>query len=166
VLLGARRAAGGAPFAWQAAIEQTDRHPGPQRLSFREPVHRSLQPERNLLGRSLAPPLPSRRRRELLKRPPKAHDTWFRPAACCGPLVSVRPTGRDMSQHTPMEAALGASVETRLPQGRHASQWRRLLTEVRCDGTRAQANQAREAGGSDSHCAVVARRRIVAKPEE
>ncbi len=68
-----------APFAWQAAIEQTGSDTPARSVWFCEPVHLSLQPERTVLGPSCC------------KRPPTAHDTLVstcglpRAAGICSP---------------------------------------------------------------------------------
>ena len=73
-----------------------------------------------------------------------------RVAVVCSVLLETWSDGKSPSSFprtTPLPAALGASVEARLPQGKHASQWRRLLTEVQMRWHASQANQAREARG-------------------
>jgi hypothetical protein len=139
-----------APFAWQAAIEQTGSDAPARSVWFCEPVHLSLQPERTVLGPIAAPPLTESESRELLQEAADSARYFgfdLRPAA--GRWYLFADPAWDLST-TPLEAALGASVETRLPQGRHASQWRRLLTEVQMRWHASQANQAREARGDQT----------------
>jgi len=139
-----------APFAWQAAIGTTGSNAPAASVWFCEPVHLSLQPERTVLSPIAAPALTDSESHELLQ---EAAD-------------SARHAGLDLRlgagrwylfadpawnlRTTPLEAALGASVETRLPQGKHASQWRRLLNEIQMRWYASPTNRAREARGEQT----------------
>jgi hypothetical protein len=112
---------------------------------FCDPVHLQLQPDRALLSPLDAPPLGEAEARALFDEAAdsaRGHGAELRQAAGRWYLF---PAERWDLQATPLEAALGASVQTRLPQGRHGARWRRLLNEIQMRWHASPVNREREA---------------------
>jgi hypothetical protein len=135
-----------APYAWRSdGGQSTDAG-----VWFCEPVHLRLEPERTVLTRIEAPPLNEEESGELFAEAADSARTYvgeLRRAASrwyllADPMWSLRTT--------PLEAALGASIEPRLPQGEHAFQWRRLLNEVQMRWHASRINREREARGQQA----------------
>jgi hypothetical protein len=135
-----------APYAWRAHGGQaTDAG-----VWFCEPVHLRLEPERTVLTRIEAPPLNEAESADLFAEAAdsaRAYVAELRRAASRWYLLA-EPTWS--LRTTPLEAALGASVEPRLPQGEHAIQWRRLLNEVQMRWHASRINREREARGQQA----------------
>jgi hypothetical protein len=139
-----------APFAWREAIGQAATDASVAGVWFCEPVHLSLQPERTVLAPIAAPALTEPESRELLGEAADSAQAFganLRLAA--GRWYLLTDQVWDL-RTTPLEAALGASIETRLPQGAHASQWRRLFNEVQMRWHASPVNRAREARGEQA----------------
>lgn len=120
-----------APFAWQA--DQGAQ--APDELAARtvwlcEPVHLSLQPERSVLTLIDAPPLGAAEVDQLFEEAvegARGHGAELRRA---GAHWYLFPEHSWNIRTTALQAAIGASVEARLPEGPDALAWRRLLNEV------------------------------------
>ena len=134
-----------AAYSWRTAHRQQEPDAASGDIWFCEPVHLSLQPERTVLGPIDAPPLNAQEANELFEEAADSarnHGSALQQAA--GRWYLFPAEAWDV-RTTPLPAALGASVEARLPQGRHASQWRRLLTEVQMRWHASRVNHEREA---------------------
>jgi hypothetical protein len=139
-----------APYSWQAAAGGDPAALAPGAVWLCEPVHFSLQPERTVLAPIDAPPLTDAESRELFDQ---AADS----ARSCGAELRLAAPGWYLFtdppwdlQTTALQAALGASIEARLPQGRQASQWRRLLNDVQMRWHASRANRERERRGQQA----------------
>jgi hypothetical protein len=134
-----------AAYSWRAAGGQHGANTAGDDIWFCEPVHLSLQPERTVLAPIDTPPLNAQEADELFEEAADSarnQGTTLRQAA--GRWYLFPAEAWDL-RTTPLPAALGASVEARLPQGKHASQWRRLLTEVQMRWHASRINREREA---------------------
>jgi hypothetical protein len=114
---------------------------------FCDPVHLSLQPERTVLAPIEGPALTEEESRELFAEAADAareHDCSLREVAGRWYLW---PQERWELRTMPLESVLGASIESRLPQGTHASRWRRLLNEVQMRWHTTRVNEHRASRG-------------------
>jgi len=139
-----------APYAWRAAgtgpIDAGD--PAPERQTwFCDPVHFVLGPERTVLAPIDQPTLEPHEAEALLRAADEAaldvgariesrHGRWF--------LHTPEPW---LIKAPPLDAAMGASVESRLPRGSAAARWRRLLNDVQMRWHASAVNQARAERG-------------------
>jgi hypothetical protein len=136
-----------AAYSWRQMSGPHDRDSPPSDVWFCEPVHFSLAPERTVLAPIDAPLLTEAESRELLDEAADSarnHGAVLRQAAGRWYLFPDEPW--DL-RTTPLQAALGASVEARLPQGRQALHWRRLLNEVQMRWHANRVNWERERQG-------------------
>jgi hypothetical protein len=104
----------------------------------------SLEPERTVLAPIDEPRLTEAENRELFDEATdsaREHGAVLRQAGGRWYLFPGEPWEL---RTTPLQAALGASVEARLPQGKHASHWRRLLNEVQMRWHVNRVNRDRE----------------------
>ncbi len=117
---------------------------------FCDPVHLRLEPERSVLSPIEAPPLSEPEAAELFDEAADAargHGAELRRAGGHWYLLTD-PPWRLLT--TALQAALGASVEHRLPQGEHAGRWRRLLNEVQMRWHTSRTNRERDAHGQQA----------------
>jgi hypothetical protein len=117
---------------------------------FCDPVHLSLEPERTVLSPIEAPALSEEEAAELFDEAAdaaRALGAELRRAGAHWYLLTDPPWSLDT---TALQAALGASVEHRLPQGQHAARWRRLLNEVQMRWHTSRTNRARDAQGQQA----------------
>jgi len=134
-----------APYSWRVASDPMGSHRFAGEIWFCDPVHLSLEPERTVLTPIDAPPLTGADSGELFNEAvdcARNHGAVLRQAAGRWYLFPDEPWSL---QTVPLQTALGASVETRLPQGQHASHWRRLLNEIQMRWHMSRVNQEREA---------------------
>jgi len=139
-----------APYAWNANAGVAEPPAEPGQIWFCEPVHLVLRPERTVLSPIDRPGLDELEVRSLLE---DAADS----AREAGADLQVRhgrwylrvPQGWDL-QARPLQAVLGASVETRMPTGAGASHWRRLLNEIQMRWYVNAVNTARESRGQQT----------------
>jgi hypothetical protein len=134
-----------AAYAWREAGGPQAHDEAPCDVWFCEPVHLSLEPERTVLAPIDAPPLTEAESRELFDEASdsaRGHGAVLRQAGGRWYLFPLEPWELET---TPLQAALGASVEARLPKGKHASNWRRLLNEVQMRWHVNRVNRDREA---------------------
>jgi hypothetical protein len=136
-----------APYAWEHLVGEEPRERRDGQLWFCDPVHLSLQPQRTTLSPIDRPRLRASEIEEL------------RTLAC----DSVRPIGGELHIHddrwflwiptrwelsaVPLQAVLGASVQTRLPSGADARAWRRLLNEIQMRWHSSETNRQRDRHG-------------------
>jgi hypothetical protein len=133
-----------AAYAWREAGGPQASDSSGRDIWFCEPVHLSLEPERTVLAPIDTPPLTEAESRQLFDEAAdsaREHGAVLRQAAGRWYLFPDEPW--DL-RTTPLQAALGASVEARLPQGKHASHWRRLLNEVQMRWHVNRVNRDRE----------------------
>jgi len=144
------RAPACAPYSWRAAGGQDGSDAPAGDIWFCDPVHLSLEPERTVLAPIDSPPLTDTEARELFDEAAdsaRSHGAELRRAANGWYLFMDPPWEL---QTTALQAAVGASVEARLPQGRHATQWRRLLNEVQMRWHASRVSREREARGQQA----------------
>ena len=136
-----------AAFAWQAA-QGTDLS-GAQAgdVWFCEPVHLSLEPERTVLVPIDAPPLTEQETHELFDAAAASARDLGAQLRRAGGRWYLFPQAAWELRTTALQAALGASIEARLPQGRNAAQWRRLMNEVQMSWHASRVNREREERG-------------------
>jgi len=140
----------GAAYAWRQAASSPVNDSSAGDVWFCEPVHLSLEPERTVLAPVDAPRLTDAESRELFDEAAdsaREHGADLRQAGGRWYLFPREPWEL---RTTPLQAALGASVETRLPQGKHASHWRRLLNEVQMRWHLNRVNRDRETQGQQT----------------
>ena len=133
-----------AAYSWREASREHGHDCSPRDVWFCEPVHLSLEPERTVLAPIDTPPLSEAESRALFDETADSaryHGAVLRQAAGRWYLFPAEPWEL---RTTPLQAALGASVEARLPQGKHASHWRRLLNEVQMRWHANRVNRERE----------------------
>ncbi|HEX4599495.1 MAG TPA: hypothetical protein VH278_17025 [Burkholderiaceae bacterium] len=136
-----------AAYSWRAVSGEGGSQAYESDVWFCDPVHLSLEPERTVLSAIDAPALAEAENRELFNEAAdaaKEHAAVLREAAGRWYLFPREPWAlRTM----PLQAALGASIEARLPQGAHASHWRRLLNEVQMRWHASRVNRERDSRG-------------------
>jgi hypothetical protein len=133
-----------AAYAWREAGGPQAHDEAGCDVWFCEPVHLSLEPERTVLAPIDAPRLTEAESRQLFDEAAdsaREHGAALRQAGGRWYLFPGEPWEL---RTTPLQAALGASVEARLPQGKHASHWRRLLNEVQMRWHVNRVNRDRE----------------------
>jgi len=138
-----------AAFAWRAAGGPIDANAPGASTWFCDPVHLSLEPERTVLV-PIDPPLADPESRALFDEAAdgaRNHGAELRRAGAHWYLFTQ--PAWDL-RTTALPAALGASVEARLPQGPQASQWRRLLNEVQMRWHASRVSREREARGQQA----------------
>jgi len=136
-----------APYAWRATAGPDEPGASAAQAWFCEPVHLSLEPERTVLSAIDAPALTEAESGALFQEAAdsaRSHGATLRQAAGRWYLFPAEPWNLWC---TPLQAALGASVETRLPQGEHLARWRRLLNEVQMRWHAHQVNRQRAERG-------------------
>lgn len=137
----ARAATGGAPYALAAL---GGRAGGEETVWYADPIHLELARD-GLIALPLVPPPTDEESAALLAaanaiavsagaRFERAGDRWFMRA----------PSGWHLDT-APVEAVWGASLHDRLPAGRDAAQWNRLLNEIQMAWHAHPVNAAREA---------------------
>jgi hypothetical protein len=134
-----------APYAWQAASGEPPAEVTDREVWFCEPVHLSLEPERTVLAPIDTPALSEQELGELFASAAdsaREHDAELRQADGRWYLF---PAQAWQLQTTALAAALGASIEARLPQGPLARQWRRLLNDVQMRWHANAINRRRDA---------------------
>jgi hypothetical protein len=136
-----------AAYSWRAVNGQSGSETAEQDVWFCDPVHLSLEPERTVLSAIDAPALSEAENRELFNQAADAaneHGAVLRQGAGRWYLFPREPWAlRTM----PLQAVLGASIETRLPQGAQAALWRRLLNDVQMRWHASGVNRERESRG-------------------
>jgi hypothetical protein len=133
-----------AAYSWRATTRQSGSEAPSGDVWFCEPVHLSLEPERTVLTPIDTPPLSEAEGHELFLEAAEAareHRAVLKEAAGRWYLFPDEPWSLST---LPLQAVLGASVEARLPQGAHASHWRRLLNEVQMRWHAHRVNRERE----------------------
>lgn len=133
-----------AAYSWREAGGPPANDSTSRDIWFCDPVHLSLEPERTVLAPIEAPLLTEAESGELFEEAAdsaREHGAVLRQAAGRWYLFPDEPWEL---QTTPLQAALGASVEARLPRGKHASRWRRLLNEVQMRWHANRVNRERE----------------------
>ncbi|MBV8210251.1 MAG: hypothetical protein JO133_09340 [Burkholderiaceae bacterium] len=136
-----------APYAWRASAAPGEAGAADAQIWFCEPVHFSLQAERTVLAAIDTPALAAAESAALFEEAAdsaRAHGATLREVSGRWYLFPAEPW--DL-QSTPLQAALGASVEVRLPHGEDASRWRRLLNEVQMRWHAHRVNREREERG-------------------
>ena len=134
-----------AAYAWQADAGQDGADA--DQVWFCDPVHLILKPDRTVLSPIERPALDENELASLLADAANsAHDAGARLQVQSGRWYLRLAPGWDL-QSVPLQAALGAPVEARLPRGADAWRWRRLLNEVQMRWHANPVNQAREARG-------------------
>jgi hypothetical protein len=135
-----------APFAWRSSGGQaTDAG-----VWFCEPVHLRLEPERTVLTPIEAPPLNEEESAELFAEAADSARAYVAELRCAASRWYLLADPMWSLRTSPLQAALGASVEPRLPQGEQASLWRRLLNEVQMRWHASRANRERQARGQQA----------------
>ena len=138
-----------AAYAWRVSGSSGSDDPEGD-VWFCEPVHLSLEPDRTVLTAVESPPLTEAESRELFLEAAdtaSGHGAVLRQRAGRWYLFPNEPWNL---WTMPLSSVLGASIETRLPQGAQASRWRRLLNEVQMRWHANPVNRERESRGQQT----------------